>query len=611
MKKIIFTIVTKLCLLSTLQSQSTTTITNYSTLQSVYNYGGQYTSITTAPNGDIYACWVDSVSRSFKALKISGANRDSVIVRTNIQPNQFHVRPSIAIDKLGYIHIAGDMHTQAWVYYRSLQPNSILSGFEMLTPPGGNGITYVIFFKDKNDELYLTFRNRVRPNSLVGSRGGAVVRYDAVTRIFTLLGGTDHGYDKTLVWVNMGGAGTYNSTTGVTTASHYQQPGIQLYFDSTNRMHLACTLINAPTTGTSDVNTHVLYAYSDDGGNTFKKIDGTPISTLPMGPSNMTVVRYRPEQDISAVPRLGAFDRFTPVISFSSAGNGIEIVKWNGSSWVNLNPGGFTGIQTADKFCTRRNGEAFFMTSYNGRVYLTNNQGNSFTSVTVSNYPRLTDINIDQSYYQKFGSVRFVSSVDISRYVMNISTIPIPGAVALSADLLNWQGNITKDAILLSWQIAAKKDVTNFEIEKLVESSNAWQKIGSVSVNSDVANALQYLFKDISPTSSNFYRLKILSADGSYNYSKVIQLNFANIKATASIFPNPFIDNATLKLSNINGSYQIKLIDIAGRIILNTEGNFNLLNNALGNTFKNINKGFYFLNITGSDINTTLKLTKQ
>lgn len=142
----------------------TARITHYSEKCNIANAGGQYTSVTTAPNGDIYSAWMDE-SRNLKVSKITiSTNVNTVVVlRSNMQQNKYHVRPSIVLDKLGYVHVAADMHNQNWVYYRSLNPYDITpSNFEMVTPPGYL-ITYPNFFKDKNDELYITFRHKVKP----------------------------------------------------------------------------------------------------------------------------------------------------------------------------------------------------------------------------------------------------------------------------------------------------------------------------------------------------------------------------------------------------------------------------------------------------------------
>ncbi len=512
-----------------------TRVTHYSLKSSVFNAGGQYTSVTTAPNGDIYSAWMDE-NRNLKVSKITIANNVNTIeiLRNNMQENKYHVRPSIVLDKLGYVHVAADMHNQNWVYYRSLNPFDITpSNFEMVTPPGYL-ITYPNFFKDKNDDLYITFRHKVKPvpnHFTVGSSGGGIIRYDAVTKVFTMLGGTDHGLDKTLVWVNMGGAGTLNVSTGITTPSHYQQPNIRLFFDNNNRMHMTCTLINQPTTGASDANTHVLYAYSDNGGNSFKRINGDAITSLPMGPnagpSLMTVVTSRTQADITADCYIGAFDTNKPVVSWRSAGEGSRIAFWNGASWQLIAPG---GSSAGRKLYSRRNGETLFFTPEFNYLHRTFNGGASFQQYTfnpkylnTASQPTESEI-VDADYYLKTGNVRYQFSNSTTEDSIFLSTIPFTPILPLQ--LIDFKAQLLDlNTIKLQWSTSNEVNVSHFILEKSV-TRNSWQPINSILAKGNNTGNAFYDCYDYQPIGQNFYRLKMIDKDDQFTYSNVVSVNF-------------------------------------------------------------------------------------
>jgi hypothetical protein len=512
----------------------TARVTHYSEKCNVANAGGQYTSVTTAPNGDIYSAWMDE-SRNLKVSKITiSTNVNTVVVlRSNMQENKYHVRPSIVLDKLGYVHVAADMHNQNWVYYRSLNPYDITpSNFEMVTPPGYL-ITYPNFFKDKNDELYITFRHKVKPapnQFSVGSSGGGIIRYNADTKVFTMLGGTDHGFDKTVVWVNMGGAGTFNVGTGITTPSHYQQPNIRLFFDNNNRMHMVCNLINQPTTGASDANTHVLYAYSDDGGNSFKRLGGNPITSLPMGPNTgpslMTVVTSRTQADITADCYIGAFDTNKPVVSWRSAGEGSRIAFWNGSTWQLIAPG---GSSAGRMLYSRRNGETLFFAPAFNYLHRTFNGGTSFQQYTFN--PKYQNSKsfftesevLDADYYIKTGNVRYQFSNSTTEDSIFLSTIPFTPVLPLQ--LLSFNAKIDLNKIILHWETSNEVNVSHFVLEKNV-TGNSWQPINSIFAKGNNTGNTFYDCYDYQPIAQNLYRLKMIDKDGQFCYSKVVNVNF-------------------------------------------------------------------------------------
>ncbi|MGL4630023.1 MAG: BNR-4 repeat-containing protein [Leadbetterella sp.] len=372
-----------------------TVTTNHTGNCSTVNEGDTYTPITTATDGTIYSAWIDD-NLGLRVLQIkTDGTKNEVVVRTNVQSDNYHVRPAIAVDKDGKIHVAGDMHNDSWAWYISNSAGSITGGFTQLNPPGGSGITYPQFFKDKNNELYITFRNKVKEGSekyTQGSNGGGIIKYIS-TSSFWLMGGTSHNLQKTLVWSNTGGGGT---------AKNYQKPSLRLFFDNNNRMHLICNLINEDSDGTSEVNTHVLYAYSNDGGNTWKKLDGTAISSLPMTVTTMTQLAYRSQNDIASGCFLGANSNGYPIIGYRDGG-GTYIKRYTGSSWANAKP----ESDAPQEVYMRRNGEICVVRPFQG-VYISTDNGANYVKYTFS--PALSSPNnfsFDREFYLNSGGIRF------------------------------------------------------------------------------------------------------------------------------------------------------------------------------------------------------------
>jgi hypothetical protein len=509
---------------------SQTRVINHSTTVSFYNDGIQYTSITTAPNGDIYQAWMDP-SNNLKAMRIKvDGGKDSVILRTGMQQDRYHVRPSIAIDKLGYIHIAADMHNDAWVYYRTNSINDILGGFTSITPPGRD-ITYPNFFKDNNDDLYIAHRHKVKnaPNNfLKGSAAGGILKYDATSQTFTALGaaisGAGFNTDKTVVWVDFGG-GSGCSTSSQNSCS-YQQPNIRLHFDNTNRMHIVCNLITEINTNTEDGNTHVLYAYSDDGGNTFNKVDGTPIS-FPLNHTNMSVVAYQPSTSptadlIVADSRIGAFAPNRPVILWYT-NVAKTLTMWNGAAWQTFIPA--SGFNTFS-LVSNRNNETLFFNQFSTNFYTSSN-GSSFTRYNLS--PTISSpkqVVLDEEYYIKQKNLRFQynqgSTTTGAIQNMHLSTINF---VTLPIELSSFTGKRMNNLNELKWQTTSEKNSGRFDIQRQKQGDLEWQTVGNVAAQGSSATTKDYTFSDNAPLAIGYYyRLKMLDKDATYTFSKTIYL---------------------------------------------------------------------------------------
>ncbi|HEV7350650.1 BNR repeat-containing protein [Telluribacter sp.] len=71
-----------------------------------------------------------------------------------------HNYVKLAMDRNGYLHVSGNMHNVPLIYFRSVQPESV-DAFEKLPMTGRNEerVTYPVFFKDQQGELYFQYRN--------------------------------------------------------------------------------------------------------------------------------------------------------------------------------------------------------------------------------------------------------------------------------------------------------------------------------------------------------------------------------------------------------------------------------------------------------------------
>ncbi len=273
----------------------------------------QYSSLTTF-NGNIYVFSMDEKRRPYinkinetdpKSIETSLIDKDETDIYS-VYDNGHH-RFSIGVDQKGYIHVFGDMHhgnqgsgrssdtknplptrfkgsIGDQMYWISDAPEDISSftfvGFDPDKALPCNGLTYEHIEYDNNRKMYLVGRQSVRtPRAHVpGTMGLSLWRYDIKKKSWEELGAIpsdNYGFTgktmPSIMWEPHG--------FGERKSVWYQNYASSMKFDVKNRMHLLCA-VNADSQFNGG--THVLYAYSKNGGDTFLRKDGSVITSLPI-----------------------------------------------------------------------------------------------------------------------------------------------------------------------------------------------------------------------------------------------------------------------------------------------------------------------------------------
>lgn len=257
-----------------------------------------FNSPIVSHDGKIYTAYINPKLETVVAQK-----KDQVwsqrVVSSITQPDTWHNAPSIAVDSQGFIHVVYNMHSNPWQYSVSKNPENIseweFRGQYAGTNPGkgvpsqagcsgncydewmgegvadipGNQITYPFLTKDRNGVLYISFREAYNcSNSDYFSRewSGGLAKYDVDTK----------------TWERLAGMRPFAHDPNYVPAAG----GMHFFFDPQNRVHVSWVwgrhysssdgsnaFFNNPN--------YPSYAYSDDGGETFRKADGV-ILTIPL-----------------------------------------------------------------------------------------------------------------------------------------------------------------------------------------------------------------------------------------------------------------------------------------------------------------------------------------
>ena len=221
-------------------------------------------------------------------LPLGTVNKDSTKLKS--APSDNHCVYIIDVDRAGYIHVCGGMHSSRINYWRSDKPEDI-SSFTRIMPddtlppdtqpcPIAGSITFPRFFSDRHGKLFWT--------AVQGC--GPLCSYDETTKLWTALGDQlgelarkprKQGDQISFYYTDKSKHATTDTTK---VKGGLSQKGFSVTWDSKDRMHMLIVLLNRNTYIGDHKSAHtVLYAYSDDGGKTVYQSNGERIQ-LPISP---------------------------------------------------------------------------------------------------------------------------------------------------------------------------------------------------------------------------------------------------------------------------------------------------------------------------------------
>ncbi|WP_025762751.1 T9SS type A sorting domain-containing protein [Dyadobacter tibetensis] len=137
----------------------------------------------------------------------------------------------------------------------------------------------------------------------------------------------------------------------------------------------------------------------------------------------------------------------------------------------------------------------------------------------------------------------------------------------LPVTLITFEGQVEETKVKLHWKTAQEINSDRFEIEKM-NADKSWYVIGNIS-STGVSHVSQqnYQFVDHQPQlGENIYRLKMVDADGSYAYSRLLAVLFSPDSGPV-LYPNPA--RAFLKIEDATWSQvsEIQIFNKSGQIV--------------------------------------------
>ena len=146
---------------------------------------------------------------------------------------------------------------------------------------------------------------------------------------------------------------------------------------------------------------------------------------------------------------------------------------------------------------------------------------------------------------------------------------------ALPLNLLSFKAVAQEQNVSLTWQTINEVNTAGFAVEGAKDAVH-FQELGYVSAQTaqeGVSLSYHYTLPHATQSGAYYYRLKMLDNDGKYSYSKIEAIRYSNKNSDYQLFSNPVAgaDLVVKHQEKKNGAAQVKIIDLSGRVLYQSE----------------------------------------
>ncbi|MGN7884953.1 Ig-like domain-containing protein [Dyadobacter sp. 22481] len=164
---------------------------------------------------------------------------------------------------------------------------------------------------------------------------------------------------------------------------------------------------------------------------------------------------------------------------------------------------------------------------------------------------------------------------------------------SLPVTLIDFSGARVENTIALKWNTAEETNSDHFDVQRSGDGKN-WATIGTKKSQGESYKLVNYELVDKQPAQGdNFYRLKMVDADKTFAYSKIIKVGFDAAALLSEFYPNPVSDILNLKSTDWNQVKSVEMHSLTGLSVYKS-------GKAVSKTIdvKNLPVGMYILTIT-------------
>ncbi|MEM7103708.1 MAG: LamG-like jellyroll fold domain-containing protein [Bacteroidota bacterium] len=286
-----------------------------------------------------------------------------------------------------------------------------------------------------------------------------------------------------------------------------------------------------------------------------------------------------------------------------------NLVGWavgNGGTILYTNDGGVTWTIQGTGFPYNLNGiycidsQNAIVVGDNGVVWVTTNGGMTWELFSVGTVTNLLDVTVNNC-------IGYITGED-----GNVYQFQFPGcSPVLPIELLEFKATEDNGNVKLDWVTENEINSRHFEIEHAPDAIN-FTNLGTIEAAGFSNQPLSYQFVDSQPkTGANYYRLKLVDQDGSFQYSNVEVVVLRPSDTSITLKPSLVSGSTTLEIeTEWNGKVDVIIYDNLGQQVNHFDYQTSEGLNRFELDFSVLTPGIYYMGIIQNGEVQTLKFVK-
>ena len=191
-----------------------------------------------------------------------------------------------------------------------------------------------------------------------------------------------------------------------------------------------------------------------------------------------------------------------------------------------------------------------------------------------------------------------------ANFTVTVNTLPV--------ELVSFDAHPAGNFVKLNWMTATEVNSNGYDVERS-SNSGIWEKVGFVKGGGNSNSTKYYSFNDynLSKSGNYSYRLKEVDNDGSFKYSKIVEVNYSvpsgfNLMQN---YPNPFNPSTTISYTLPEaGNVTLKIYNILGKEISTVVSEYKPAGNySLQFSGSNLESGVYLYKLVSGNYSAVRK----
>ncbi len=184
------------------------------------------------------------------------------------------------------------------------------------------------------------------------------------------------------------------------------------------------------------------------------------------------------------------------------------------------------------------------------------------TTTSWEELPTEAEVAVNAAYY-----------VETTNYYAGFSNVTVGNLdTPLPVELTSFTAKVAENQVILNWQTATEVNNYGFQVQRQkAKGKSNWKLLGFVEGAGNSNSPNEYSFSDRDVTSGKyFYKLKQIDTDGSFTYSKTVEVNISKpVKFELfQNYPNPFGEVVPAGNSTTTIKYSVPLVGTAHELSL-------------------------------------------